>query len=61
MSLTFCRYLLAMSSEKDPVSAARGALKGRLLPSEQLREQARRDEEAAERRTERASQTKRKA
>ena len=34
----------------DPIAAARGALKGRLPPSEELRKRARADEAAAERR-----------
>jgi len=33
---------------EDPVAAARGALKGRLPPTEVLRRQTRRDEQAAE-------------
>lgn len=35
---------------KDPISAARGALRKRLPPTEELRAAARRDEEIAERR-----------
>jgi bifunctional DNA-binding transcriptional regulator/antitoxin component of YhaV-PrlF toxin-antitoxin module len=35
---------------EDPIAAARGALKGRLPPTEKLRAAARRDEERAERR-----------
>ena len=35
---------------EDPIAAARGALAGRLPPSEELRARARRDEETAERR-----------
>lgn len=35
---------------EDPIAAARGILKGRLLPTEKLREIARRDEEHATRR-----------
>lgn len=33
---------------EDPIAAARGALKGRLSPSERLRAKARQDEVAAE-------------
>jgi bifunctional DNA-binding transcriptional regulator/antitoxin component of YhaV-PrlF toxin-antitoxin module len=41
-------YLVIKPLPDDPVAAVRGAFKGRIGPSEKLREAARRDEAAAE-------------
>jgi hypothetical protein len=43
-------HLVVRPVPDDPVAAARGALKGRMAPSEKLRSQARADELAAEER-----------
>lgn len=41
-------HLVVTPMPDDPIAAARGALKGLLAPTEQLRANARRDEAAAE-------------
>jgi hypothetical protein len=44
-------HLVVRPVPDDPIAAARGALKGRIGPSEKLRAQARADELAAEERS----------
>jgi bifunctional DNA-binding transcriptional regulator/antitoxin component of YhaV-PrlF toxin-antitoxin module len=44
-------HLVVRPVPDDPIAAARGALKGRIDPSEKLRAQARADELAAEERS----------
>jgi hypothetical protein len=44
-------HLVVRPVPDDPVAAARGALKGRIGPSEKLRARARADERAAEERS----------
>ena len=42
-------HLVVRPVPDDPIAAARGALRGRIRPSSELREIARRDDEQAER------------